>query len=104
MQDQTAPVLVQRDGPVGIITINRPEKRNAINNAVQNGLSTRTVPFGAVSDAEIAALDVDNVAAVCICHVDAGANGASLRRVIRRLRPHLPKDFPVAAGMWRRPS
>jgi enoyl-CoA hydratase len=39
MQDQTAAVLVERDGPVGIITINRPEKRNAINAAVQNGLS-----------------------------------------------------------------
>ena len=39
MQDQTSAVIVQRDGPVGIITINRPEKRNAINNAVQTGLS-----------------------------------------------------------------
>lgn len=38
MQDQSAAVLWHRDGPVGIITINRPEKRNAINAAVQDGL------------------------------------------------------------------
>jgi enoyl-CoA hydratase/carnithine racemase len=38
MQDQSAPVLWHRDGPVGIIMINRPEKRNAINAAVQDGL------------------------------------------------------------------
>src|SRR5688500_4610090 len=38
-QDQTAAVLVQREGAVGIITINRPEKRNAINNAVSLGLA-----------------------------------------------------------------
>jgi enoyl-CoA hydratase len=39
MQDQSMSVLWHRDGPVGIVTINRPEKRNAINAAVQDGLT-----------------------------------------------------------------
>jgi enoyl-CoA hydratase len=54
MQDQLAPVLWHRDGPVGIVTINRPEKRNAINVAVQNGLCEAFDEFTA--DDEIRAI------------------------------------------------
>lgn len=50
MQDQTAAVLWHRDGPVGVITINRPEKRNAINSAVSNGLVEAFAEFNADDD------------------------------------------------------
>ncbi|HTJ62636.1 MAG TPA: AI-2E family transporter [Alphaproteobacteria bacterium] len=67
---------------------------------VQNGLSTRMVLCSAVSDEEVAALDVEDVVATCICHVDAAMHPASLRRLIRRLRSHLPEHTPIVAGLW----
>lgn len=36
--DETAPVLVAREGRVGIVTLHRPERRNAINAALLEGL------------------------------------------------------------------
>lgn len=43
MADMTAPVvLTERDGPVAIVVLNRPEKRNAMNSAVTQAI-TRTL-------------------------------------------------------------
>jgi enoyl-CoA hydratase len=37
--EQAAPVLVERDGRIQIITLNRPEARNAVNRALAEGLA-----------------------------------------------------------------
>ena len=42
-----SPVLVKRDGPIAHITLNRPEKRNAVNDAMLAGLDAF---FGAIPD------------------------------------------------------
>lgn len=67
---------------------------------VQNGFSTRMVPFSAVSQEDVSGLDVEDVVVSCICHVDTAMHPASLRRMIQRLRPHLPDHVPIAAGLW----
>jgi len=84
MQDQTAAVLVERDGPVGIITINRPEKRNAINAAVQNGLSDAFAELEA--DDEIKAIVLTGAGNV------AFSAGADMTERVQAL------DTPAGAG------
>jgi enoyl-CoA hydratase len=37
--EQTAPVLVERDGRIQIITLNRPDARNAVNRALADGVA-----------------------------------------------------------------
>jgi enoyl-CoA hydratase len=37
--EQTAPVLVERDGRIQIITLNRPDARNAVNRALAEGVA-----------------------------------------------------------------
>jgi enoyl-CoA hydratase len=37
--EQAAPVLVERDGRIQIVTLNRPEARNAVNRALAEGLA-----------------------------------------------------------------
>lgn len=43
-------VLVERDGAVGIITINRPEQRNALNAAVRSGITEALTDLDADND------------------------------------------------------
>ncbi len=37
--EQAAPVLVERDGRIQIITLNRPDARNAVNRALAEGIA-----------------------------------------------------------------
>jgi len=67
---------------------------------VQNGMSARMVPFTDVSDDNIAALDTDAVAIACFCQLEMSGSATSLRRVLRRLRPHLQDRTPIIAGLW----
>ncbi len=67
---------------------------------VHNGMSARLVPFAEVADDGVAALDTDNVIMACICQLEINGSPAALRRLVRRLRPHLPKGTPVIAGLW----
>lgn len=50
------PVLVERRGPVTIITVNRPEVRNAINHAAAVGLERALDAFDADPAARVAIL------------------------------------------------
>lgn len=68
------PVLVEQDGPVAIITINRPKARNAINRAVSDGIATALQR----ADAD------DSIRAIVI--TGAGGNfcaGADLKEVMQ---------------------
>jgi predicted PurR-regulated permease PerM len=67
---------------------------------VHNGMSVRLVPFAEVTDDGVAALDTDGVIMACICQLEINGSPATLRRLVRRLRPHLSKDTPVIAGLW----
>ncbi len=67
---------------------------------VHNGMSARLVPFAEVADDGLAALDTDGVIMTCICQLEINGNPVGLRRLVRRLRPHLPKDTPIIAGLW----
>src|SRR5690606_1807227 len=49
-------LLVARDGPVTIITIDRPEKRNAVDPATAAALRETFAAFGADEDARVAIL------------------------------------------------
>ena len=42
-QDKTlsAPVRVEREGPIGLVVMNRPEKRNALDLAMRRGIAQR---------------------------------------------------------------
>ncbi|TVT51367.1 crotonase/enoyl-CoA hydratase family protein [Amycolatopsis rhizosphaerae] len=51
-----APVLVERRGPVTVITLNRPEVRNAVNLAMAEALERAIDAFEADPDAQVAVL------------------------------------------------
>ena len=52
----TGPVTYHREGHVGIITLNRPEKRNALNLAVWNALGNAVSAAGSDGDARVVIL------------------------------------------------
>ena len=59
-------ILVERDGPVTIVSINRPHCRNAVDGATARKLYDAFLAFDADADASVA--------------VFTGTGGASLRR------------------------
>jgi predicted PurR-regulated permease PerM len=63
------------------------------------GLGVSTVPHETVSRNQIAALDVREVAVVCISYLDIRGRSAHLRFLVRRIRQHLPKSS-VLIGFW----
>lgn len=62
-------------------------------------IGVRTVPHEAVSRTQIASLDVQGVAMVCIPYLDITGSPAHLRFLIRRIRQQLPRAS-VLVGMW----
>ncbi|MDD9878208.1 MAG: crotonase/enoyl-CoA hydratase family protein [Magnetovibrio sp.] len=50
------PVIVETDGPVTTVILNRPDKRNAVNNAAADGLYRAFTDFEADPDARVAVL------------------------------------------------
>lgn len=56
MTTSGAHVLVSRDGPVGVVTLNRPEKRNALNGAMVAGIHAGIVELD--GDADVGAIVV----------------------------------------------
>jgi enoyl-CoA hydratase len=51
---EQSPVLVERDGPVTIVSINRPERRNAVNGATARLLFDAFLAFDADESASVA--------------------------------------------------
>ncbi len=83
----SAPVLVDLDGPVTIVTINRPDKRNAVNNATAEALVAAFRAFDADESQSVAVL---TGAGGCFC---AGADLAAIASGERAARyAHLGED------------
>ena len=51
---EQSPVLVEREGPVTIVSINRPERRNAVNGATAKLLFDAFLAFDADETASVA--------------------------------------------------
>ena len=66
----------------------------------KQGLATKVVPHAATTRAAIGALDVHDVAMVCISCLELSGSPAHLRFLLRRLRQRLPPDIPVLIGLW----
>ena len=56
MSDSRATILVERDGPVTIVTINRPERKNAVDGATARALYDAFLAFDADDTASVAIL------------------------------------------------
>jgi len=66
----------------------------------KRGLASRLVPHAATSRAIIGALDVSDVAMVCISYVAMTGSPSHLRYLMRRLRGRLRRNVPVLVGFW----
>jgi predicted PurR-regulated permease PerM len=65
----------------------------------KNGIGTRVLPHEAVSRANIAHLDVQDVRMVCLCYLELSGAPSHLRYLLRRLRQRLP-DARLLVGLW----
>jgi predicted PurR-regulated permease PerM len=66
---------------------------------LKHGLDARVVPHDAVSRSNIATLDVEGVAMVCIASIEIEHGAAHLRYLLRRLRQRVPQARFVT-GLW----
>jgi predicted PurR-regulated permease PerM len=67
----------------------------------KHGLAPRVVPHAGTSRAIIGALDVSDVAMVCITSVAMSGSPSHLRYLVRRLRARLRHNVPMLVGFWR---
>jgi predicted PurR-regulated permease PerM len=65
-----------------------------------HNLGSRVAPYEAASRENIAALDVEGVAMVCISYLEISGSPAHLRYLVRRLRGRLPTGTPILVGLW----
>lgn len=65
----------------------------------KHGLGARTVPHEAASREGIAALDVEEVAMICVSYLEISGNPSHLRYLLRRLRRRAP-DASILVGLW----
>jgi hypothetical protein len=65
----------------------------------KHGVGTSRVPHEAVSRAQIAGLEGQDVALVCISYLDINGSPAHLRFLVRRIRERLP-GVAVLIGFW----
>jgi len=67
---------------------------------VRHELGARVAPHHAASRDNIASLQVEEVAMVCISYLEITGNPAHLRYLIRRLRARLATGTPILVGLW----
>ena len=65
----------------------------------KHGVGARTVAHSAVARGNVASLDPQTIAMVCICYVEISGSPSHLRYLLRRLRQHLP-NVPILVGLW----
>ncbi len=65
----------------------------------KHGLQARVLPNVAVSRMQIGTLPLENVAMICIPHLDLEGAPVYLRNLLRRLRQRLT-DQPILVGLW----
>lgn len=81
----TGSVLIERQGGVTVVTLNRPEQANALNAAVRAGIREAFVAFEAAEDAHVAVLAANGSRAFCA--------GADLREMAATGLGVPPRDF-----------
>jgi enoyl-CoA hydratase len=89
---RTDPVLVEHDGPVTVVTINRPERRNAVDSVCADQLRQAFVAFDGDDERSVAVL------------VGAGGTfcaGADLKAVAEGDRRPIPDQGPGPMGPTR---
>jgi len=65
----------------------------------KNGLNATVLPNSAVSRTQIASLQAEAVAMVCLCYLQLGGTPSHLRYMLRRLRQRLPAAR-LLVGLW----
>src|SRR5690606_27303828 len=95
------PVLTERRGPITVITLNRPEARNAIDMATAAALERAIDTFEADPDARIAVLTGAGGSVCAGMGLKAAARGEFAGPAMRAPRglPALPPSKPVVGGV-----
>jgi predicted PurR-regulated permease PerM len=65
----------------------------------KHGFGARTLPFSAVSRAQIAMLDAPNARMICVSYLELSGAPSHLRYLLRRLRQRFPSQ-PMLLGLW----
>jgi enoyl-CoA hydratase len=87
LREVAVPVLIEKDGPVTIVTLSRPQVRNAVDRATARELAEAFQTFDADDDARVAVLAGDQghfCAGADLKKIAAGRTGG--RPVYRRSR------------------
>jgi hypothetical protein len=66
----------------------------------KHGLGARVLPYEAVSRSNIGAVDLRDVAMVCVSYIDISGNPPHLRYLLHRLRQRLPPRARLLVGLW----
>jgi predicted PurR-regulated permease PerM len=91
--------------PFGVLSIagrgplDEPAARMLVQLFEQLGIGGRLVRYRDVSRYGIEALEVSNVAMVCIAYLNINGSPAHLRYLVQRLRKRLPR-IPILVGLW----
>src|SRR5262245_34171043 len=80
LETHMSSILISRDGPVTIVTINRPARRNAVDLAAARDLFDAFIAFDADADASVAVLTGAAGAFCAGADLKALAEGESGRR------------------------
>jgi predicted PurR-regulated permease PerM len=65
----------------------------------KHGLGARVAAYEEASRDNIAKLDLEGVAMVCISYLELSGSPAALHYLVRRLRQRIP-DVPILVGLW----
>ena len=65
----------------------------------KHGFEASVLPHEAVSRHNLGALDLTDVAMICISYLEIKGNPAHLRNLLRRLRARA-RDVPIVVGLW----
>jgi enoyl-CoA hydratase/carnithine racemase len=84
-------ILYENRGQIAVITINRPESRNAINSEVREGLAAAWARFAKDSEARVAILTGAGDKAFCA--------GADLKEMAQKRLGSLPRNFLPALNV-----
>jgi enoyl-CoA hydratase/carnithine racemase len=95
----TEPVLYEMRGPVAVITLNRPDKRNVVNNAMRDGVLAAWQRFEADPAARVAILTAAGDKAFCAGRDLSEAASGHGHGFIPILRDEISVSKPVIAAV-----
>jgi len=95
----TDPVLYEMRGPIAVITLNRPEKRNVVNTAMRDGVLAAWQRFDADPAARVAILTAAGDKAFCAGRDLSEAASGHGHGVIPILRDEISVSKPVIAAV-----